>query len=139
MSSQAINRKQPKQEYSAIANTEEEESDSQLTEREIKFLKRQARKRKWVRRLSACNDYLHGACKKLNTDTNKFIVWVALASVVVYKTNFFRQVWENPHVNSVFLNISLICIAFMMTVLVYISIVGPWILRKSVDLEKDLP
>lgn len=27
----------------------------------------------------------------------------------------------------------------MTTVLVYISIVGPWILRKNIDLEKDLP
>ena len=90
-----------------------------------------------MRRLQTCNDYLHGACKCLLL--NNLVVWVALASVVVYKTNFFRQVWENPHVNTVFLNVSLICIAFMMTVLVYISIVGPFILRKTVDLEKDLP
>ena len=41
--------------------------------------------------------------------------------------------------NTFLLNISLICIAFMVTVLLYISIVGPWILRKNVDMEKDLP
>ncbi len=49
--SSASNRKQQKQPaYSAVSNAEEDECD-QLTEKEIKFLKRQARKRKWVRRL----------------------------------------------------------------------------------------
>lgn len=27
----------------------------------------------------------------------------------------------------------------MITVLLYVSLIAPWILRKSVDLEKDLP
>lgn len=47
--SSATNRK-VKPAYSAIQNADEDEGD-QLTEKEIKFLKRQARKRKWVRRL----------------------------------------------------------------------------------------
>lgn len=84
--SSATNRK-VKPAYSAIQNADEDEGD-QLTEKEIKFLKRQARKRKWVRRLQTCNDYLHGACKSY--ELFKPLVWVALASVIVYKTNFFR-------------------------------------------------
>jgi len=68
-----------------------------------------------------------------------FVVWVTLACIVVYKTNFFRQVWENPKVNSFFLNIALTCITFMMTVLMWISFLGPCIQGKPIDFEKDMP
>ena len=98
-------------------------------------MKREARKRKWVRRLRTLNDYAHATCKFLFSN----LVWVSLAALIVYKTNFFRQVWENPHVNTFFLNIALTCIAFMVTVLVYISILGPCIKRKEIDFEKDMP
>jgi hypothetical protein len=64
---------------------------------------------------------------------------VSLAALIVYKTNFFRQVWENPHVNQFFLKIALTCITFMVTVLVYVSIIGPCIKRKEIDFEKDMP
>ena len=60
--SSVTNRTQSQPSYSAVLNAEEDDID-QLTEREIKYLKRQARKRKWVRRLQTCNDYLHGLCK----------------------------------------------------------------------------
>jgi hypothetical protein len=67
------------------------------------------------------------------------IVWMTLAAVIVYKTNFFRQVWENPKVNSFFLNIALICIAFMMTVLVWISFIGPCVKGHAIEFETDMP
>lgn len=47
--------------YAAVSNVEEDETE--LTEKEIKLLKREARKRKWVRRLRKCNDYMHAICK----------------------------------------------------------------------------
>ena len=47
--------------YAAVCNTEEDEAE--LTEKEIKLLKREPRNRKWVRRLRKCNDYMHAICK----------------------------------------------------------------------------
>ena len=48
--SSVTNRNNQKSSYTAVKNTEQDDADN-LTEREIKFLKREARKRKWVRRL----------------------------------------------------------------------------------------
>ena len=64
---------------------------------------------------------------------------MGLASLIIYKTNFFRQVWENPMVNSFFLNLALVAIGFLVSVLFYVSVLAPCCLRKEVDLEKDLP
>lgn len=66
------------------------------------------------------------------------VVWVCLATLVVYQTNFFRQVWENPKTNSFFLYIALGCIGFMVTVLVYLSIIGPLIKGREIDFETDM-
>ena len=64
---------------------------------------------------------------------------MSIAGLIIYKTNFFRQVWENPKVNSFFLNIALLGISFMVSVLFYVCFIGPCCLRKEIDLEKDLP
>ena len=46
---------------------DENDMDSlELSEKEAKFLKRQARKRKWVRRFRRCNDFCHAICKYSN-------------------------------------------------------------------------
>lgn len=58
---------------------------------------------------------------------------------MVYKTNFFRQVWENPSVNTFFLYVALTCIGFLVSVLLYITFIGPCMLRRSIELEVDLP
>lgn len=47
-------------EYAAVSN-----EDPELTDKEILLLKREARKRKWVRRLRTLNDYAHATCKIL--------------------------------------------------------------------------
>ena len=31
------------------------------------------------------------------------LVWVSLSLLCLYKTNFFKQLWENPEVNQFFL------------------------------------
>ena len=54
------------------------QEEDELTELQVKLLKREARKRKWVRRLNWLSARIQA------------IFWVALASLVVYKTNFFR-------------------------------------------------
>lgn len=50
---------------SAINNEGEssDEEELELTAREVKQLKREARKRKWVRRCRLGNNYLHALCK----------------------------------------------------------------------------
>lgn len=110
----------------------------ELTPREIKQLKYDARKRKWVRRCRLINDYIHAICK-LNFWVTFFLVWISLSCLIIYKTNFFRQVWENPKVNSFFLNLSLACAGFVFAIVTYTSVIAPCRLGREVDLEKDLP
>ena len=62
-----------------------------------------------------------------------------MSAFVVYKTNFFKQLWENPEVNQVFLNIALVAMSFNITVFAYLSIYGPCVLRRDMDIEKDMP
>ena len=103
-------------------------SSPSLTTKEVRFLKRQARKRKWVRRLQKCNNYAHALCKcplSHQLTLISLIVWMSLSGLVIYKTNFFRQLWDNPEVNSFFLNIALGCTGFLISVLLYMSIYGP--------------
>jgi len=66
-------------------------------------------------------------------------VWVSIACLICYKTNFFRQVWENPHVNSFFRTLSLSCLTFIITCVTYTAILAPWRLGREVDIEKDFP
>ena len=64
---------------------------------------------------------------------------MSLACLIIYKTNFFRQVWENKLVNQFFLNVALVCIGVNCAMLFYFSIYGPLIQGKDIDLEKDTP
>ena len=64
---------------------------------------------------------------------------MGLAALVVYQTNFFRQVWDNPEVNSFFLNIALSCMGFLIAVLMYLSVYAPCCLKREIDLETDMP
>lgn len=66
------------------------------------------------------------------------IVWVSMAALVIYKTNFFRQVWENPKVNKFFLNLTLACYAYMITLLVWLSLIGPIVKGREIVFEEDL-
>lgn len=62
-------------------------SEVELTDRQIRELKREARKRKWVRRFTMCSNYVHG------------LFWVSMAILVIWYTNFFVTVWEDHNVN----------------------------------------
>ena len=92
----------PRVEEQRMPDVENDGDNLELNEKEVKFLKRSARKRKWVRRLRRCNDLAHAICKSLTISLDDIVfllVWVLLAGVVLYKTNFFKQLWENPEVN----------------------------------------
>jgi len=47
--------------------------------------------------------------------------------------------WENPLVNSFFLNVALICFGFEFCILLYMSVWAPCILKRDIDLDKDMP
>ena len=66
-------------------------------------------------------------------------VWVTLSGIVIYKTNFFRQLWESPDVNTFFLNVALTCLGFNISIFAYLSLYGPCILKRDIDLERDMP
>jgi hypothetical protein len=77
------------------------------------LLKREARKRKWVRRLTALSDNLQA------------IFWIAVACLIVYKTNFFRQLWENDDINQFFMSLTLICLGLNVSLLFYVTAIRP--------------
>ena len=87
--------------------------DDELTEQQVQLLKREARKRKWVRRLTALSDNLQA------------IFWIAVAALIVYKTNFFRQLWENEDINEFFMSLCLICLGLNISLLFYMTIIRP--------------
>ena len=79
---------------------------------------------------------MHMAYVSANKQTNvsnlfdHFSVWVCLSALCLYKTNFFKQLWENPEVNQFFLNITLIATGFQIVVYAYLTIYGPLVLKK---------
>jgi len=84
-----------------------------LTDQQVELLKREARKRKWVRRLTALSDYAQA------------LFWIAVSCLIVYKTNFFRQLWENEDINQTFMSLALICLGLNVSLLLYITAIRP--------------
>ena len=75
------------------------------------MLKREARKRKWVRRAQWVSDRIQA------------LFWVSIASLILYKTNFFRELWENELIKgSLFMNLTLLSLGLNMTILCYVTI-----------------
>lgn len=76
-------------------------------------LKREARKKKWVKRLNLWTARLHA------------LFWIVISSLVVYKTNFFRVAWEHPDRNMFFLDIWLICLVIYVVMIAYLTLFLP--------------
>ena len=76
-------------------------------------LKREARKHKWVRRFRTLTNYIHAT------------FWVSIAAYVIYKTNFFRQLFENENTNPFFMNLFLVALGLSLTIMGYVTIVRP--------------
>ena len=77
-------------------------------------LKREARKRKWVKRLHYVNDRGQALC------------WVMVSAFVIYKTNFFRELWENPHRVMFFFDLSMVGLGANISMLLYMTVVLPF-------------
>jgi hypothetical protein len=61
--------------------------------------------------------------------------WIGAAIFIVYKTNFFREVFESENVNRFFLDLALIGIGLNITVMLYMTIYLPYIAGIETDLE----
>lgn len=90
-------------------------------------MKREARKRKWVRRLNWCYSSVEG------------IIWMSIAVAVLYYTNFFRTCWEDPRVDWTFFGVGLFGIGINMALLFYLAIYIPYIEGKDIDPSKEAP
>jgi hypothetical protein len=64
---------------------------------------------------------------------------MAVASYVLYNTNFFRQVWENPHVNRFFLDIALTGLGINIAIMMYLTLYLPYIAKIEEDWETYCP
>lgn len=74
---------------------------------------REARKKIWVDRLNYLTNRLHA------------IVWVALAIVVVYYSNFFLVIWESTKVNRLFFGFTLMSFSVFGIMTLYAAFVLP--------------
>ena len=78
------------------------------------MLKREARKRKWVRRIGWVSDKMQA------------LFWVGLSALIIYKTNFFRQLWENELIKgSMFMDLTLLCLGLNMAIMIYVTLIMP--------------
>ena len=53
------------------------------------------------------------------------IGWVMVASFIVYKTNFFRELWENPHRVMFFFDIAIIGLCINIALMLYMTVYLP--------------
>ena len=60
---------------------------------------------------------------------------MGLASFIIYKTNFFRQLWENEKINSFFMTLTLVDGVFLLSLMLYITTIRP-LLGQEPDIEK---
>jgi hypothetical protein len=104
-------------------------------------LKREARKRKWVKRLHFINDRGQALCKPWSFEMSR-IVWMMVSGYLIYRTNFFRELWENPHRVMFFFDLSMMGLGINMALLLYMTIYLPYVKRIPVDqldYERDCP
>ena len=87
------------------------------------MLKREARKRRMVRGLTWISDKAQALC------------WVGLSAFIIFKTNFFRQLWENELISSLFMNLTLVCLGLNLTIMVYVTLIMP-LKGMEADIEK---
>ena len=65
-----------------------------------------------------------------------------IAGFAIYKTNFFRELWENPHRVMFFFYLSMITFGINLVTLLYLTLYLPIVKRipeKEIDFEKIHP
>jgi len=69
------------------------------------------------------------------SDRLQALFWVGVSGFIIYKTNFFRQLWENEDINPLFMNLTLLCLGLNMALMLYVTIVMP-LQGLDADIEK---
>lgn len=67
---------------------------------------------------------------------------MAIAGFLIYKMNFFRELWENPHRVMFFFDISMIGLGINISVMLYMTVYIPLsknIPSEQLDFEKECP
>ena len=68
--------------------------------------------------------------------------WITIAAWVIYKTNFFRQLWENPHRVMFFFTLSMVALCLNLAAILFITVYMPLVKKipeKDIDIEKIHP
>ena len=84
---------------------------------------REERKGKWVARLNYLTDRIHA------------VAWVLATIFVVYYSNFFFNIWQNPKVNTLFFSIALITFGIFASIAIYVS----FAMKNIDDVEVTAP
>ena len=90
-------------------------------------MKREARKRKWVKRLHWCSDSIQG------------LLWMAAAIATLYYSNFFRTCMEHPDIDQMFFTPGLMGIGINMTLMFYMALYLPYVKGIEEDYETYCP
>lgn len=67
------------------------------------------------------------------------IGWIIGSALLIYKTNFFRQIWENPHKVMFFFDIAMIGVGVNIAFMLYMTVYLPYIKKISEDFETYCP
>lgn len=65
-----------------------------------------------------------------------------LSAFLIYKTNFFRELWENPHRVMFFFDLSMLGLGINISVLLYMTVYIPMVKKiplEQLDYEKECP
>ncbi len=65
-----------------------------------------------------------------------------LSGFLIFKTNFFRELWENPHRVMFFFDLSMMGLGINITVLLYMTVYIPLVKKvplEQLDYEKECP
>ena len=70
------------------------------------------------------------------------IGWVAVTVFLIYKLNFFRELWENPHRVMFFFDLSMIGLGINITIMIYMTVYLPYVKRiplEQLEYERECP
>ena len=68
--------------------------------------------------------------------------WVSIAAYAIYKMNFFRELWENPHRVMFFFTLSMLGLGVNLLSVLYLTVYLPifkGVPEKDIDVEKVHP
>jgi hypothetical protein len=63
-----------------------------------------------------------------------------IAAFCIYKTNFFRELWESPHRVMFFFQLSMLALGVNLCMMIYLTLYLPFVTKRNdIDFEKEHP